>query len=258
MTLIRRKLKSERGASLALALLFFAICAMVASVVLAAATAAAGRMKSLQESDQAKYSLESAAGLLQTYIEGWEYKRVGAKYKDKDHGKVYPSKAFQGVVSPIDLPSADSPCIPGFFGAVEEISNNRWGKPGYGTDPGKVTDNEELSDSTIKLVMSINGSTKNDNPVYAELTLKPDYTVYADLWICEEKKEGETTTYPINEKMPSLMMTFDSDFTETIGRYLESGRQVERTDVSVTWKTPTIILNETPLSQKALSQGGTT
>ena len=63
MNLIRRKLKSEDGASLMLALLFFVICAMVGSVILSAATAAAGRIAGLKNSDQAKYSLESTAKL---------------------------------------------------------------------------------------------------------------------------------------------------------------------------------------------------
>ncbi|MBP3876728.1 MAG: hypothetical protein J6E44_02070 [Lachnospiraceae bacterium] len=70
---IRKKLKSEDGASLMLALLFFVICAMVASVILAAATAAAGRISKLEETNQDRLALESAAGVIKNELVGVKY-----------------------------------------------------------------------------------------------------------------------------------------------------------------------------------------
>ena len=69
MRAIREKLRSETGASITFALLLFLVCAVVGSVVLAAGTAAAGRLSQQVESDQRYYSVSSAARLLQTEIE---------------------------------------------------------------------------------------------------------------------------------------------------------------------------------------------
>ncbi len=64
MSVIKKKLNSERGASITWALLIFLVCAVVGSAVLVAGTAAAGRMKNLAENDQRYYAVSSAAGLL--------------------------------------------------------------------------------------------------------------------------------------------------------------------------------------------------
>ncbi len=69
MRAIHTKLRSERGASITFALLLFLVCAVVASVVLTAGTAASGRLSQQAESDRRYYSVSSAARLLQTEIE---------------------------------------------------------------------------------------------------------------------------------------------------------------------------------------------
>ncbi len=64
MRTIKKKLNSQRGASLTFALLLFLVCAVVGSVVLVAGTAASGRMSKVAEMDQRYYSVNSAARLL--------------------------------------------------------------------------------------------------------------------------------------------------------------------------------------------------
>lgn len=64
MQAIKKKLRSRRGASLTFALLIFLVCTVVGAVVLAAATAASGRMSRLTEMDQRYFSVTSAADLL--------------------------------------------------------------------------------------------------------------------------------------------------------------------------------------------------
>lgn len=59
-----KKLESERGASLMVALLLFLVCTIVASIVLVAGTASAGRLSQLREADQRYYSVTSAAELI--------------------------------------------------------------------------------------------------------------------------------------------------------------------------------------------------
>ncbi len=63
LTLIK-KLQSNKGASLMVALLLFLVCAAVGAVILAAAAATAGRMSERAKMDQRYYSVSSAAELL--------------------------------------------------------------------------------------------------------------------------------------------------------------------------------------------------
>lgn len=62
--------KSQRGASMPLALLLFLICAMAASIVLAASTVAVGRSSDLVEGDKAYYNVSSAVNVFRHELLG--------------------------------------------------------------------------------------------------------------------------------------------------------------------------------------------
>lgn len=64
MKTVRRKLHSNSGASLMVALLYFIVCAVVGSVIIAAASTSMGRMKNLRQSDKEREMLESATRLV--------------------------------------------------------------------------------------------------------------------------------------------------------------------------------------------------
>ena len=77
MRTIKKKLNSQRGASLTFALLLFLVCAVVGSVVLVAGTAASGRLAgngkansvgTLAETEQRYYAVNAAAELMQTEL----------------------------------------------------------------------------------------------------------------------------------------------------------------------------------------------
>ena len=68
MERLRAKLTSQTGASITYALLLFLVCAVLSSVILVAATAAAGRIGNLAETDQRYYSVTSAAELVKNEI----------------------------------------------------------------------------------------------------------------------------------------------------------------------------------------------
>lgn len=255
--MMRRKLKSENGASLALALLFFVICAMVGSVVLAAATAAAGRIANLQKSDQARYTLESAADLIESQLTGWSYVRAGATSTSEAGIVRSAPQEPTGTRTDYDLDetsgNAAPNCMVSVFGLSKQISDLRWKdravtRSDYGTDPGKVT--EALRSSVTgelyqrKLVLTLNGEQNAVLPVYAEISIEPDYTIYANLYVCKSAKTGAYVPEDRDETMPSLMMTIDADFSENIGIVLKGSKQVEKTDVSVTWQKPVVIMNE--------------
>ncbi len=70
MSAIKNKLQSRRGASITFALLLFLVCAVISSVVIVAATASAGRMSGVKETDQRYYAAIEAAKRLQTIFDG--------------------------------------------------------------------------------------------------------------------------------------------------------------------------------------------
>ena len=57
------KLRSRKGASITFALLAFLVCAVISAVLLASASASAGRLSGLVKSDQRYYAVTSAAQL---------------------------------------------------------------------------------------------------------------------------------------------------------------------------------------------------
>ncbi len=71
--MLRNRIRSNSGATILLALLFFLLCAMAGSIILSAGSAAAGRISGLKESEQAFYSVTSAAQVVRDEIEGQEF-----------------------------------------------------------------------------------------------------------------------------------------------------------------------------------------
>ncbi len=70
--ILTAKLKSNSGASLMAALLFFVMAATVGSIVLAAATASSGRLAGLKRDEQAHYAVNSAADMFSKLLEDKE------------------------------------------------------------------------------------------------------------------------------------------------------------------------------------------
>ena len=64
------KLRSQTGATISFALLMFLVCTVLCTVILAAATAASGRLSRIAETDQRYYAVTSAAELLIRLIDG--------------------------------------------------------------------------------------------------------------------------------------------------------------------------------------------
>lgn len=62
--LVKRKIKSETGATIALALLLFMVCVVIGGIILAAATASSGRFSELKKTDARYYAVMSSVELL--------------------------------------------------------------------------------------------------------------------------------------------------------------------------------------------------
>ena len=72
MSSVQRKIEDRSGASLSVALLFFLVCAIVGSILIAAASVSMGRMKGIDDGEQERYSLDSAMDLIAEEMQGGE------------------------------------------------------------------------------------------------------------------------------------------------------------------------------------------
>lgn len=76
---LKKKIRSNRGASIVIALMLFLVCAAVGAVVLTAGTAAAGRASQQEKMDRRYYSVLSAAELVRDQLDGQSYTVVRTK-----------------------------------------------------------------------------------------------------------------------------------------------------------------------------------
>lgn len=127
----RRKLRSQRGASMLLALLFLALCTMVAASILMASAANAGKHRSNLTEHQQYLALSSAVSLLCDELSAAEYR---AQYtcwtttedggKDEDGNPItytsyhfnqesgYYSGTLSSILQKISMPFLPRPSIP--------------------------------------------------------------------------------------------------------------------------------------------------
>lgn len=98
------KLKSNSGATVLIALVFFLLCAVAGSVLLAAGTTSSGRMAGLVYQEQAYYSVSSAARMFRDVIENETF---GYYVLDGDYPTGEGSEPSEGVVNPPSKELAD-------------------------------------------------------------------------------------------------------------------------------------------------------
>ena len=117
---IFNKLSSARGASLTMALLLFLVCAVVGSVVLAAGTAAAGRISERAQSDQRYFAVTSAAELLAKELDGKSVTIVREETTTTTKVKTY-TVGWNAVTGEetVGTPSEDSSTVTTYTTAVK-------------------------------------------------------------------------------------------------------------------------------------------
>ena len=91
---IKEKLNSQKGASITFALLLFLVCAVISSIVIAAGSAAAGRMSGLARMDRRYYAVTSAAELLVDQIDG----KTVSVVSNKEDGKTEDSGEEASII----------------------------------------------------------------------------------------------------------------------------------------------------------------
>lgn len=110
MNQLKQKLRSQSGASITFALLLFLVCAVLSVVILAAATASAGRLAKIGEADQRYYAVTSASAMLKYMIDGKTVSVAEVTQSTNAPGSVstYVVDGFAAGMSASELASAAS------------------------------------------------------------------------------------------------------------------------------------------------------
>ena len=173
MSAIKNKLKSRRGASITFALLLFLVCAVISSVVIVAATASAGRVSGVKETDQRYYAAIEAAKRLQTIF---DKKQVEVTYdrstKSRDTATItVPADGNYTLLKNISFCAATGTAYEG--GAVT-ITNG-------GAADYTCTVTPKLEGGLLTFSISVTGGTENINTgtyaldiVFASNVKRPD------------------------------------------------------------------------------------
>lgn len=127
---LRGKLRTQRGASVAVALLIFLICSVVGSIVLTAGTGAMGTLSRQPQLDRSRYSVSSAARLLQQMLGDETYTIV--RERIEQNGQV----RFQFSLPPADrAPDPLRSASLAFVFGTAEVSPAALGEADYARAP---------------------------------------------------------------------------------------------------------------------------
>ncbi|MEG0115200.1 MAG: hypothetical protein RSA00_02125 [Hydrogenoanaerobacterium sp.] len=186
MTFIRRKLHSNMGASMPMALVFMMFSLAVAGVVLTAASANVGRTARIKHGQQDYFAVQSAARLMRDELQKLEF--TGTK---RSESRVYTPLS--------DGASKKEDDIPSFTGVMNEIRFKQVLEQDY-------IRLFKASDSFIEATHTLTLAYEGMPNVTAKLTLKKNYCVAVVL--CQE----ENLSNPMTLEMPAAIN--ENSFTD--------------------------------------------
>ena len=155
MNRIRQKLTSQSGASITYALLLFLVCAVVSSVVLAAGTAASGRMSKSVENDQRYYAVTSAAELLKNQLDGKTWIRKVVTAGESSTTTLEGGVSETGLLNAISLDALDAKKTESAPTDAKDFSITPVGYDDFTVDveASTVFDSEISEDPVLKLTL---------------------------------------------------------------------------------------------------------
>ncbi len=266
--MLRKKLKSNHGASLSMALLLFLVCCVIGSVVLAAGTASAGRVSQMTEMDRRYYSVTSAAGLFRDLLNGQSYSVIRTETKTltetetvtlNNEGTVTagPTKhseeetAYTYAFTYKNSTGTETSFTPGSSFLADVILRYVYGEPmdDYGTEDawgaapggagGAWNFTTEVSNSADALDVTVRAQ------------LRPDGSLLLTFSNTEEGGDPYTITLTMNAAVndnsaaPESAQTYTRDTTSTEirdGSNQVTGNRVTTTTVTTTTRTKTTTL----------------
>ena len=191
-----KKLKSNNGISILVALLLFLVCTVIGSIVLAAATAASGRISGLVESDRRYYAVKSAAELFRDMLD--EKELTVTRQMEQDQTYTWYDDEPRGT--PTEGETRYNFRYQTQGGAAKEISS--------------VDTESLLSKATLDYVLGVGARGTSDET----LTHLPgkDFTWTArTLTVANSKNAALVVDVTVKSENGSLLFTFRNDFTDT-------------------------------------------
>jgi hypothetical protein len=190
---LRGKLQSNTGASLAVALLFFLVCAVVGTMLLVSASTASGRMKSAIIYDQNKYAVESAAKVLK---EDLSKERVILERTKTSVYDLAPTKLGEGNLkenlTPSDsyssriLSSNGSAIDAKNYTVLQQLTGDCRGLNGSNVDQAlyfqdDIQNSKIENDKSQSFTMTVDGFTDPSIPKGTKVQAKVTITMHADM-----------------------------------------------------------------------------
>lgn len=211
---IVHKLRSQRGASLLLALLFLMICSLVAASILMAAAANAGKRRSNLEEHQTYLALSSAVSLLCDELNAAEYRGQYRYWEETDtitnadettttvteYYFVQENGAYSSELSSILLDNFDA-----LFAA--QIEKDLAGRTFTQKDikTTSVTAEYQLT------IHPQTGTDLDDREVGVTLEVKDTYAMYLTATLDDYTIEAELTPNESKPKLPSFLANSGAD-----------------------------------------------
>ncbi len=250
MNAIKNKIRSREGASISFALLAFLVCAVISSVVIVAGSTAAGRMSQIAQSDQRYYAVNSAAGLLQSTLDGKVVSRIA---KTKKTVQYYSTGAEPSDSGPVAVDG-----YPKFY--TVDVSKTE-------TEPEtSITDPQSYSILTdAAYILTYEGEPGKTYPNLRHLTLSASATPGEDSEVTAESLSSAlavdiyetldnsgTLTFYVSKKVTgsdaayTLRLTFAADITEnTASNTVHGTPEPDGTYKDITTVTKTTVIKWT-------------
>ena len=241
---ISKKLRSQEGASLPLALLLFLICAMAAAIVLAASTTAAGQATNMQESNQAYYSVASATNLLRDQLvksDGEPHqvtvavaKGPGNSYNaviSVDGSKVNNSSGVKSSLlvqmATLLLSGKEESTVAGAESQIISAAQNNW---------VNWAEQSVFKQGEIKYTLEAS-ATGLDNASALTVDVKASLNSYGNLVFTISKKKGTGNNA---QTLALFNLTCELDYEQETMEGTQSGQAVEIKYITLSW-TPTTV-----------------
>ena len=186
-----KRLKSENGASLVAALLFFVLCGVAASMILAAASASAGKMQQVPVTDQKRFAVESGAAFLRdelsdskTAVKITDVRVVDSREEEPDYSEEY---VYTGGET-LDDDSILGSCIKQVYTSLaeEDGQNGSFSEQEGNAQNGSSPETAE-QDFTFSVQLTQTDGTQtsikdlDQLQTAAHLTMDPQYNITVDI-----------------------------------------------------------------------------
>ena len=189
-----KKLKSNTGASLLIALLLFLVCVVIGSIVLASATAASGRLSGLAESDRRYYAVTSAAELFRDALMN-DNELTVTRSSEQDQTYTWYDTSPRGTA------------VPGTVRYTFRID-------GTPLTNRALSSESILTEATLDYVLGVSRRTNGDAAALAHLP-GDGFSWGKSLTVTPSEDAALAVSVRITAQNGALLFTFQNDFTDT-------------------------------------------